>query len=84
MISELEKSWIRLAKLAKDHLQEGARFRKLCVKRYGIYWQLIESLKDDDRIIDTIDYGYDTLSFKKFDAKVQEAIKKEKSKSKRK
>lgn len=76
MISELEKSWIRLAKLAKDHLKEGARFRKLCVKQYGVYWQSIKSLKDDDRIIDTIDYGYDTLSFKKFDAKVQEAIKK--------
>ena len=84
MTSELEKSWIRLAKLAKDHLKEGARFRKLCIKKYGIYWQSLESLMDDDEIIDTIDYGYASLSFKKFDAKVQEAIKKEKSKSKRK
>jgi uncharacterized tellurite resistance protein B-like protein len=77
MKSEIEKSWNRLAKLAKDHLAEGSKFSKLCRKHYGIHWQSIETLKDDDRIIDTIDYGYDTLSFKKFDAKVQAHIKKE-------
>ena len=85
MKSELEKSWNQLAKLANAHLKEGGRFRKLCIKEYGAYWQSLESLMDDDdRIIDTIDYGYDTLSFKKFDTKVLEAIEKEKSKSKRK
>lgn len=78
MKSEIEKSWNQLAKLAKDHLAEGSRFRKLCIKHYGIYWQSIKSLEDDDAIIDTIDYGYGSLSFKKFDEKVQAAIKKKK------
>ena len=76
MKSELEKSWNQLAKLANAHLNEGARFRELCIKEYGVYWQSLESLMDDDEIIDTIDYGYDSLSFKEFDSRVQIAIKK--------
>lgn len=75
MKSEIEKSWNRLAKLANEHLKEGLRFNKLCVKYYGIHWQSLKSLEDDDEIIDTIDYGYGTLLFKKFDVKVQTAIK---------
>lgn len=82
MKTELEKSWNQLSKLAKDHLREGSRFRKLCIKEYGVYWQSIESLQDDDAIIDTIDYGHGDLSFKKFDAKMQTAIKKETGKEK--
>ena len=76
MKTELEKSWNQLAKLAKAHMNEQSRFRELCIKEYGVYWQSLESLMDDDAIIDTIDYGNASLSFKKFDAKVQAAIKK--------
>lgn len=77
--SEIERSWNQLAKLAKAHLAEGGQFKKLCIKHYGIYWQSIEALKDEDRIIDTIDYGYDNLSFKEFDTKVQIELKKAKN-----
>jgi len=74
-ISELEKSWNQLAKLAGAHLDEGARFRKLCIEYYGIYWQSLPQLADDDAIIDTIDYGNAALSFENFHKKVQAAIR---------
>ena len=75
MINDVEKSYTRLAKLANEHLHEQARFRKLCIKHYGIYWQSLQSLSDEDAIIDTIDYGYGTLDFEDFDRIVQAAIK---------
>ena len=84
MKSEIEKSWNQLAKLAKDHLAEGSRFRKLCIKHYGIYWQSIKSLEDDDAIIDTIDYGYGSLSFEEFDSKVKSAIKRKRLRKRKK
>lgn len=41
----------------------------------SLAWCLLPSLADSDRIIDTIDYGTDTLSFDKFDEMVLAAIK---------
>ena len=75
MATEVKESYNRLAKLANEHLHEQATFRKLCIKHYGIYWQSLQSLADEDAIIDTIDYGYGELEFEDFDRIVQAAIK---------
>ncbi len=72
---ELAESYQRLADVAEAHQSESRRFHKLCEKCYGVDWYLLPSLADSDPIIDTIDYGTDTLSFDKFDEMVLEAIK---------
>lgn len=72
---ELIESWYRLSNLAAQHMNESIRFQKKCAEYYGIEWHDLKLLEDNDRIIDTIDYGIDSLTFKEFDELVQSAIK---------
>lgn len=72
---DLKKGWDELTKLAWQHRGANDRFTILCEQYYGIAWYLLPSLTDHDPIIDTIDYGIDTLSYDQFDKLVLEAIK---------
>jgi len=74
MKSRLEKSWIRLSEHAVRHRVESARFNLLCEEYYGVIWDTFDRLADNDRIIDTIDYGTDTLTFEEFDKLVLSAM----------
>ena len=72
---ELKESYQRLADSAAAHQSESIQFHKLCEEHYGILWDHLPSLADCDPIIDTIDYGTDSLSFEKFDELVVAGIK---------
>lgn len=72
---ELAESYQRLVDSAAAHHSESIRFHKLCEEHYNIMWDRLPSLMDNDPIIDTIDYGTDTLPFDQFDKLVLEAIR---------
>jgi hypothetical protein len=72
---ELERSWNKLSKLANEHMKESLAFHRLCEVVYGTNWNILPSLQDHDPIIDTIDYGIDSLSFEEFDELITKAIK---------
>lgn len=63
----MKKSYNKLSVLAKKHSTEKTKFSKICEKFYGSAFNEIESLKDNDKIIDTLDYGTDCLPFEEFD-----------------
>lgn len=72
---KLKESYQRLVDSATAHHTEAIQFYKLCEEHYGIAWDHLSSIKDNDPIIDTIDYDTDTLSFEKFDELVVVAIR---------
>jgi len=72
---EVIESWYKLSNLAEQHVEESTRFQILCEEYYGVEWRDIKSLEDNDRIIDTIDYGTDSLTFKEFDELVKSAMR---------
>ena len=71
---KLIDSWYKLSNLAQQHREAGDEFNGLAEKYYGVEWHQLLSLKDNDQIIDTIDYGIDSLTFKEFDNLLQTAI----------
>ena len=71
---KLHESYQKLVKMAVKQRLESVRFQKLCEEHYGIEWNSLPALEDNDRIIDTIDYGTDSLLFAEFDKLVLAAI----------
>jgi len=71
---KLRESYQKLVKIAVKQRLESVRFQKLCDEHYGIEWNLLPQLEDNDRIIDSIDYGTDSLLFAEFDKLVLAAI----------
>lgn len=65
-MTELEKQYNKVKKLAQKHLDEGAKLDRLIMDRWGFKF----SETDDDAIIDTLDYGIDNISFKTFERKM--------------
>ena len=76
---ELIDGWYTLSNIAKQHRTAGNLFNSLAEGYYGVEWFKIPSLMDNDRIIDTMDYGNDSLTFKEFDKLVIDAIEQEES-----
>jgi len=80
---EIKKVYDKLADLAQKHTTARATFDKMCEQHYGFTYNdcdfSIESnltkFADDDEIIDTLDYGIDSLSFEKFNEKMMKAVK---------
>jgi uncharacterized tellurite resistance protein B-like protein len=70
----IEEQWNILSDAAATHTGESIRFHKICEKYYGITWDSLPALIDNDRIIDTIGYGTDKLSFTEFDKLIRSAI----------
>lgn len=68
------ESWYTLSDLAKKHNDASDKFNRLAEEYYGVEWHQLPSLKDNDPIIDTIDYGTDSLTFKEFDELIRSAI----------
>lgn len=64
---DLIESWYKVANLARRHTAEQNRFNELADEYYGVEWYKHPELYDNDRIIDTLDYGIDTLTFTEFD-----------------
>ena len=71
----VEKSWCRLHNLAAEHRGESAYFHSVCEKYYGVSQRDLPEIEVNDRIIDTIDQGTDSLSFSDFDLLMIAAIK---------
>lgn len=71
---ELIESWYRLSSLARRHSHAKTEFDKLAEEYYGVEWHQLPSLTDNDRIIDTTDYGTDSLTFSEFDELIRSAI----------
>ena len=74
MKHKLKKSWDKLSKLASQHKKAGNQFNRLAEEYYGVEWHQLAQIVDNDPIIDTIDYGTDTLTFEDFDAIVRSAL----------
>jgi hypothetical protein len=72
---DLKKSWDELSRFALQHKNAEDKFSLLSEEYYGVEWHQLPPIADNDRIIDTIDYATDELSFKKFDELVLDAIK---------
>jgi len=66
--------WYRLSNIASHHSGESTMFQAICEKYYGATWHDLELITDNDRIIDTIDYGTDSLTFEEFDKLMRSAI----------
>lgn len=83
--NDVKKLYNRLAVLAKKIKRESKKFDELCKEHYGFVYQECSfsidpnlpqlSFCDDDAIIDTLDYGTDSLPFKEFDKKMELAKK---------
>ena len=67
--------WNKAARLAREHRDATAKMHILCQEVYGFQFDDMESLADEDRIIDTIDNGTDYLSFDEFDKLMKAACK---------
>ena len=72
--SKLKNSWNMLSKRAVQHTEESHKFHLLCEEYYGISWDRLDTIVDNDSIIDTIDYGTAALTFEEFDNLVVAAI----------
>ena len=71
---EMKKSWDKLAKLAVQCKEAGNLFNRVSEEYYGVEWDWLATIADNDRIIDTIDYGIDSLTFDEFDVLVRSAL----------
>lgn len=71
----LKKKWDKLSKLAAQHKEAGERFNRAAEEYYGVEWNWLSLIADHDPIIDTIDYGTDSLTFEEFDELVRSAMK---------
>jgi len=71
---DLTESWYKLSNLAKLHTAEQNRFNQLAEEYYGTEWNRLPSLRDNDRIIDTLDYGIDSLTFTEFDELMRKVV----------
>lgn len=71
---EMKKNWDKLAKLAEQHREASDLFNKVAEEYYGVKWDWLASIADNDSIIDTIDYGTDSLTFKEFEVLVRFAM----------
>ena len=72
---KLKNSWNILSKLAIQHTNESLKFHLLCEEYYGLTWDQLDTIVDNDSIIDTIDYGTSALTFEKFDKLMITAMK---------
>ena len=68
---KLTKLWNQCKELAKKQKYVSKELYDEIIKVYGKHYEDIELLKDNDSIIDTIDYGTDNITFKRFDDLMQ-------------
>lgn len=78
---DLIDSWYKLSSLARRHNTAGAEFNELAENYYGVEWHQLQELKDNDRIIDMMDYGTDSLTFSEFDELVKNALKEQRGRT---
>lgn len=64
---KLKKLFENKKKLARKDRRAGKEFDDGCAKYYGFQFHQKEWLKDNEQIIDTLDYGTSDLDFEVFD-----------------
>ena len=64
---DLETLFNKIKEIALRHRRLRAKFEVDCKKIYGFNYDEKEWLKDNDNIIDSLDYGTSDLNFKIFD-----------------
>ena len=67
MDTELKKLFNKRKKFARQNFEAGQEFNRLMNRVYGFTY----SDTDDDFIIDTLDYGINSISFETFEAKMK-------------
>ena len=72
-MSELKYLWDKSASMAISHREISTKLHQVCSEVYGFRFDDVESLVDNDRIIDTIDVGVDSLTFDEFDKLMRDA-----------
>lgn len=67
-MSELRKLFYKMQKLSNDMSNNKSRFDELIEEKYGYHY----SDKDLDEIIDCVDYGHSTMTFREFNRIMRE------------
>jgi len=55
----MRKQFEKVKKLAKKHLTENKKLSTMIIQKYNTHY----SEHDSDRIIDSLDYGYDDIDY---------------------
>ncbi|MCU7559116.1 hypothetical protein PG593_03700 [Riemerella anatipestifer] len=64
----MKNQFEKVKMLAKKHKEESSKLDRMINEFYGFNY----SETDDDQIIDTLDYGTNSVSFKEFERRMNE------------